>query len=138
MSNNPHLKFAAGPDDTGVIISYNTEAPDVQTGVNPVLSTTGIGLVINPISWSTNEVLVATNEVGNLGTSIPQFLPFADAQIDNVKGVLVCAAANEDVMHGLAPGMPRGVYHSFDYLFYYYNLRANAANRVAKFLAAHP
>ena len=138
MSNNPHLKFAAGPDDTGVIISYNTEAPDVQTGVNPVLSTTGIGLVINPISWSTNEVLVATNEVGNLGTSIPQFLPFADAQIDNVKGVLVCAAANEDLMHGLAPGMPRGVYHSFDYLFYYYNLRANAANRVAKFLAAHP
>jgi hypothetical protein len=34
--------------------------------------------------------------------------------------------------------MPRGVYHSFDYLFYYYNLRANATNRVAKFLAAQP
>ncbi len=138
MSNNPHLKFATGPDDTGVIISYNTEAPDVAIGANPVLSTTGIGLVINPISWSTDEVLVLTNDVRNLGTSIPQFLPYADAQIDKAKGVLVCAAANEDVMHSLTPGMPRGVYHSFDYLFYYYNLRANATNRVAKFLAAHP
>lgn len=27
LAENPHLKFAEGPDDTGVIISYNTEAP---------------------------------------------------------------------------------------------------------------
>lgn len=31
LSNNPHLKFVSGSNDTGVIISYNTEAP----GVNP-------------------------------------------------------------------------------------------------------
>ena len=30
LDNNPHLKFATGPDDTGVIISYNTEAPNVM------------------------------------------------------------------------------------------------------------
>jgi hypothetical protein len=138
LANNPHLKFATGPDDTGVIISYNTEAPDVAPGVNPVLSTTGIGLVINPISWSTNEELVSTSDVRNLGTSLPQFLPYADAKIDQAKGVLVCAAADEDVMYSLSSVMPRGVYHSFDYLFYYYNLRANATNRVAKFLAAQP
>jgi len=29
LTKNPHLKFAEGPDDTGVIISYNTEAPEV-------------------------------------------------------------------------------------------------------------
>ena len=138
LSANPHLKFATGPDDTGVIISYNTEAPDVAPGVNPVLSTTGVGLVINPISWSTDEELASTNDVRNLGSSIPQFVPYADARIDKAKGVLVCTTANEDVMHALTPGMPRGVYHSFDFLFYYYNLRANATGRIAKFLAAQP
>ena len=29
LAQNPHLRFAEGPDDTGVIISYNTEAPTV-------------------------------------------------------------------------------------------------------------
>ena len=27
LAANPHLKFAEGADDTGVIISYNTEGP---------------------------------------------------------------------------------------------------------------
>jgi Protein of unknown function (DUF3089) len=36
LTQNPHLKFAEGPDDTGVIISYNTEAPEV-VGTNPVI-----------------------------------------------------------------------------------------------------
>jgi len=49
LADNPHLKFTEGMDDTGVIISYNTQAPDVELGVNPVLS--GLtGLVINPIT----------------------------------------------------------------------------------------
>jgi hypothetical protein len=134
INNNKHLKFATGPDDTGVIISYNTEAPDVAIGANPVLSTTSIGLVINPISWSTEEDLVLANDSRNLGTSIPSVLPYADARIDKVKGVLICSIANKNVMQSLSSALPKGVYHSFDYLFYYYNLRANAANRVAKFL----
>jgi len=49
IEDNPHLKFAEGPDDTGVIISYNTQAPDVDPADNPVLSGL-VGLVINPIT----------------------------------------------------------------------------------------
>ncbi len=30
----------------------------------------------------------------------------------------------------------KGVYHSFDYLFYYYDLQANAINRINRFLSA--
>jgi len=37
-----------------VIISYNTQAPDVVPGANPVVAT-NIGLVINPISWTRTE-----------------------------------------------------------------------------------
>ena len=51
VSAHPHLKFAEEPDDTGVIISYNTQSPKVQPGHNPVVGN-NIGLVINPISWN--------------------------------------------------------------------------------------
>jgi hypothetical protein len=38
LAENPHLKFASGSGDTGVIISYNTEAPVIEgsNGVVPL------------------------------------------------------------------------------------------------------
>jgi hypothetical protein len=139
LQSNPHLKFATGPDDTGVIISYNTEANDF-TGVNPVLYGE-VGFVINPITWTRDETLADTTQgLGSLfpnktgvWVKIPQY---ADARVDTVKGVLICTTADESriaIIDSLS-GFPKGVYHSFDYPFYYYNLRQNAANRIQKFL----
>lgn len=140
LAANPHLKFAEGPDDTGVIISYNTEGPNVPKGVNPVLSGM-IGIVINPITWTRDETL-ATKEQG-LGSYMPnikgvfsQTPQYADAKVDKAKGVLVCSTANKiefDLIDTLA-GFPDGVYHPFDIPFYYYNLRENAARRTDNFL----
>ncbi len=144
LDSNPHLKFATGPDDTGVIISYNTEAPGV-VGVNPVLYDS-VGLVINPINWKTDSTVATTAE--GLGSFMPlpptfttwqQEPQYADAMVDSAKGVLICSTADASLW---SPGptvnkpgaFPRGVYHSFDIPFYYYNLRANAQNRVNKFL----
>ena len=140
IEDNPHLKFAEGPDDTGVIISYNTQASDVDPADNPVLSGL-VGLVINPITWTRSETLANTTE--GLGSIMPDpvtlvFEPvnqYADAQVDIANGVLICTTADEDGLYELTQhGFPRGVYHSFDYPFYYYNLRANAQNRVNKYL----
>jgi sphingomyelin phosphodiesterase acid-like 3 len=140
LAQNPHLKFADGPDDTGVIISYNTEAPDVPPGTNPVLSGM-VGLVINPITWTRDETLATTAE--GLGSFLPnpatqnysQVPQYADAKIDKTNGVLICSTAN---VEELSPGnqmLAMGIYHNFDYPFYYYNIRANAQNRVNKYLA---
>ena len=63
LAQNPHLKFAEGPDDTGVIISYNTEAPNV-VGNNPVVLPGA--MAINPISWTREESLAKAEE--NLGS----------------------------------------------------------------------
>lgn len=52
LKQNKHLKFAEGADDTGVIISYNTEAPNVKEK-NPVLMDNAIA--INPITWTREE-----------------------------------------------------------------------------------
>jgi pimeloyl-ACP methyl ester carboxylesterase len=139
LDNNPHLKFATGPDDTGVIISYNTEAP-VVNGTNPVLYGM-VGLVINPITWTTDETYAPKTE--SLGSFMPdhslvlQTMPhYADAQIDIAHGVLVCSTAEEPFISDLETlaGFPKGVYHSFDIPLYYYDLRANAQNRVNKYL----
>lgn len=141
LAAHPDLKFASGPDDTGVIISYNTQAPDVSPGANPVLYA-GVGRVINPITWTTDETEAAAAQ--GLGSFMPnpkngqfvQIPQYADARIDKTQGVLIASSPNEDLMFSMSGGLGRGVYHSFDIQFYYFNLRANAANRVARFLAA--
>lgn len=136
LAANPHLKFASGPDDTGVIISYNTQAPVIE-GVNPIIMP-GAN-VINPISWTREETPAPAKD--SLGSILPNedhiFVPvskYADARIDKSKGVLICSTAD---VEELAPGnefFGKGVYHSYDYLFYYFNIRENAANRARIFL----
>jgi Protein of unknown function (DUF3089) len=137
LAQNPHLKFANGPDDTGVIISYNTESSDVNSP-NPILFGS-VGTVINPINWLRDETQAPVSSgLGSLlpdstGTLVP--VPqCADARIDLAKGVLI---ANIPLpLKGLISvidsllGFPQGVYHSFDYPFYYFNIRENAANRI--------
>ena len=143
LARYPHLKFATGPDDTGVIISYNTQAPDVATGTNVVLLPGGIS--INPITWTTEETLAtAAQNLGSITLNpdktvkdglISPVMNYADAQVDKAKGAVICSVADEDT---LSPGTAifvRGVYHSYDYSFYYYDLRANAANRANRFLS---
>jgi len=133
LANNPHLKFAQGPDDTGVIISYNTQAPEVPPGVNPVLYGL-VGMVINPIIWTRDETIATTAQ--GLGSFMPvpptyafmQVPQYADARVDLAKGALICSTADKSL--GFGPG----IFHIYDYSFYYFNLRANAANRVQKFL----
>jgi hypothetical protein len=139
LADNPHLKFAQGPDDVGVIISYNTQAPSVVPPNNPVVSTQ-VGLVINPLTWTRSETEATTAE--GLGSLMPDsvtlnFQPvpqYADARIDLNKGVLVCSTADSNALYKYTSGFGMGVYHSFDYPFYYFNLRANAQNRANKFL----
>lgn len=137
LTKNPHLKFATGPDDTGVIISYNTQSPTVAKGANPVVLDGAIA--INPLTWTRDETTASTSQ--GLGSFMPvagvlaQVPQYADATVSLDKGVVICSTADEAALHALSSGFPSGVYHSFDYLFYYYNLRANAANRAAKFLS---
>ena len=52
LANHPFLKFARGSNDTGVIVSWNTEAPTVA-GKNPVILPGGIA--INPVSWTRTQ-----------------------------------------------------------------------------------
>jgi len=46
--------------------------------------------------------------------------------------VVVCSTPNPKHYEF---GFPEGVYHTFDYPFYFFNVRANAAQRVDAYLA---
>lgn len=133
LEQNPHLKFAQSASDTGVIISYNTEAPVVD-GPNPVVLPHSVA--INPITWTrTAEVAPAEKSLGsriNGGDAGS----LADATLDLERGTVLCSTVDRDQFSANNGLFPKGVYHGQDYPFYYYDLEANAILRTDSFLAA--
>ncbi len=134
----PHLKFAEGADDTGVIISWNIEAPG--TTVNPLIPDGATPISINPITWTRGEETVSAEQsLGSLianraEQTITPMGSIADATVNLERGTVICSTVDVDTY---APGnalFPRGVYHMQDYGFYFYDIRANAANRIEKYL----
>ena len=147
LKQHRFLKFAKGAGDTGVIVSWNTEAPTVD-GTNPVLLPGGIA--INPITWTRKQTTApATKNAGSIeldpatGTpvltsqgKIKRFLDVADARVDKAKGVVICSTiAWQDPPYYTPGGFPMGVLHPFDYPLYFFSVRANAADRVAHYFA---
>lgn len=152
FNKNPHLRFALGPDDTGVIISYNTQGP-LFTGKNPVIFPGA--MAINPITWTrTQGVATAGQNLGSLllkqGGQVvlpaqPSVMDFADAEVTPINPTTSqidpTSTTSVVLCHTVAPTalatnsvFTAGVYHNYDYAFYYNNIEANAANRVHRFL----
>jgi Protein of unknown function (DUF3089) len=147
LARHPFLKFARGARDTGVIVSWNTEAPTVA-GKNPVLLPGG--LAINPITWTRKQTEApAAKNRGSIeldpatgapvlsgNGTIKRFLDVADARVDKAKGVVICSTIPwQDPPYFTPSGIPMGVLHVFDYSLYFFSVRANAADRVARFFA---
>ena len=59
---------------------------------------------------------------------------YADARVDIARGVVICSTVDVNKLSSGNKVFPKGVYHHYDYLFYYYNLRENAAARTNSFL----
>ena len=64
----PYLKFASGENDTGVIVSWNTEGPKnaEENAQNVVVLPNGIS--INPLNWKLDETYAPASE--NLGSLV--------------------------------------------------------------------
>jgi len=140
IAQNEELKFATGADDTGVIVSYNTTSPAPQMADPVVLPG---AMVINPITWTRDETLATAAQnlggiaVGSNGYAVldaqgnPQkVMNYADAQINTAKGTLICSTADPGTLDPGNSLVAAGIYHNFDYPFYYFDIRANAANRI--------
>ena len=145
LAANPHLKFATGECDTGVIIAWNTEGPkNVETNAHNlvVLPKTRS---INPLNWKLDETYApASLNLGSIEldevTGEPEIADVgADAQINLARGVVVTNAkvppVPEDVAKASAAFFGEDGRHAYDYMYYYNNIKENANKRVAAYLS---
>ena len=142
LAENANLKFAERADDTGVIISYNTEAP-VVAGNDPVWLKGSIA--VNPISWTRGAAKVSpADNLGSLtkeldGGALSLDVPgIADAYLNLERGTVVCSSVERskyETPAGNTHLFGSGIYHGWDYGFYYMNIRQNAKERIKAFLS---
>jgi hypothetical protein len=138
LEANPHVKFATGETDTGVILSWNTEGPE-NVKANPktaVLLPHGIS--INPLNWKRDETYApASANLGSLvtdeDTEKTEIRDIgADAQVNLARGTVVTNADAEpgEMVDFTGPQS----FHEIDYAIYYNNLKDNVAKRIAAYL----
>ncbi len=138
LTQNPNIPFATSSDDTGCIVSWNTEGPANKGKHNAVVKPNAHS--INPINWVTDDTYVPTSD--NLGslTSIEEGIVepgIADAQIDLERGVVV--VSTEAAKPFAIPAAMQDIfgpesYHGQDYGFFYMNIRKNAEDRISAYL----
>ena len=139
LAEYPHLRFASGEDDTGVIVSFNSEAEGVNDSLMIPAGTRT--LAINPLNWKTDgtpagkeENLGAcfTDYGGNIVSEIPQL---TGAYIDAERGALKVTDVTPEEYPPVLPIFSDGVYHLYDYQFFYRNLQENVGVRLDAYLA---
>ena len=137
LEKYPYLKFATGENDTGVIVSWNTEGPkNVEENAPNAVVLPG-AISINPLNWKLDETYAPASE--NLGSFMPNMDAGryeitdigADAQVVLKRGVIVTNAKYDHPAAAEFFG-PQS-FHEDDYTFYYNNLKDNVAKRIAAY-----
>ena len=141
LEENPHMKFATGEDDAGVIISWNTEGPKntEQNSTNLVLLPDAIS--INPLNWKLDDAYAPASE--NLGSLVANEETWsteirdigADAQVNTERGVVVTNA--DAVPNEMQEFAGPQSYHQDDYSIFFNNIKDNVAKRIATYKASH-
>ena len=134
----PQIVPASGTDDTGVVISFDCEAPEVgDTFINPAGKKV---YSINPLNWKTDSTPAGKEE--NLGAcfttysgEIRQEIPgLCGCYIDMERGALKVTDIEMSAYPPVVPGLPEGAYHIYDYQFFFRNLQENVKLRTETYL----
>ena len=130
----PQLKPAQGEKDTGVIITFTTEAEDVtESAFIPAGMKT---LAINPLNWkpdgekadkTLNLGACFTDYEGTIQEEVPAL---TGAYLDAERGTLKVTDIDPEVYNATLPILGPGVYHLYDYQFFYRNLQQNVQDRI--------
>lgn len=134
----PYIQPAKCADDLGKVIIFNSEAPEVTSSaiVPEGLKT----FAINPLTWSCgsqkalktlNAGACFTDYSGTVVREVPQL---TGCYIDSKRGTLKVTDVDKKEF---VPGLPlftEGVYHIYDYQFFYRNLQQNVNLRIKTFM----
>lgn len=139
LDANPHMKFATGETDAGVVVSWNTEGPkNVEEGAYNIAVLAG-GISINPLNWKLDDTYASAEE--NLSSRMPtneEQTEFeiadigADAQVNLERGVVVTNTSADPIVMSEYFG-PQS-FHNGDYTFFYRNIQDNVAKRINTYL----
>lgn len=132
--NHPHLRTARGACDTGVIISYNSQAPGK---VKSPFTGNSEYYCINPVNWRTDSQVAQKQEHKGSrffdrksGKAVDR-KSFIQATVDPSAGALIVTPAEPGKYDTRVLG--QGVYHMFDLNFFYHDLRENGKLRISSF-----
>lgn len=140
IAQYPHLKFAEGAGDVGVIVSFNSEAESVSSSL--IVPEGTKTLSINPLNWKTDGAAAAAEEnkgacftdySGAIRSEIPRL---TGAYLDPARGTLKVTDVKPEDYPPVLDLFEPGVYHLYDYQFFYRNLEENVKLRVNAYL--HP
>lgn len=132
----PDVHFAQGENDTGVLIAFNSE--DVKINDSLMITRGTKTMAINPLNWKTdgtpadkslNLGACFTDYEGKIKKEIPQL---TGAYIDKERGALKVTDINPKDYPGVL--FEDGIYHLYDYQFFYRNLEKNVQNRIKSFI----
>ena len=131
----PHLMPAMSETDTGVIVSFNSEDKDITSSL--IIGEDEKTYSINPLNWkTTSEIADKTLNMGACFTDysgkIKEEIPnLTGAYIDEKRGALKVT----DVKPEDYPGklFDDGIYHLYDYQFFFRNLEENVNTRLSAF-----
>ena len=137
LAKHPHLKMATSEDDTGVIISFNSESEGVEDSIMVPNGTRTLG--INPLNWTTDST--PADKSLNKGACFTKYSGAIKQEIPQLTGAYLDAERGTLIVTDVEPGdyssslFPDGVYHLYDYQFFYRNLQENVAVRLESFLS---
>ena len=134
----PQLSPARGEMDTGVIVAFTSEAEGVkESNFVPAGKKT---LAINPLNWKTdgekagkelNLGACFTDYDGKIQDEIPEL---TGAYLDEERGTLKVTDIDPEVYNATLPILEPGVYHLYDYQFFYRNLEKNVQDRIQAYV----
>jgi len=127
------LNAAQSSDDVGAIITFNTQSYASSGG--PMLLTGAH--CINPLSWKTDSTkALASENMGacfynnNTGEFQREIDEYCSAQINTeTSALLTSIPAGDANVLDFGPWKD-GIYHRFDYAFWYRNLQKNVSDRI--------
>ena len=139
VAEYPHLKPAEEETDTGVIVAFNSEDKDITSSL--IIGEDEKTFSINPLNWKTtseiadktlNKGACFTDYSGNVKKEIPDL---TGAYIDEKRGALKVT----DIKPEDYPGklFDDGIYHLYDYQFFFRNLQENVAKRLSAYNEKH-
>lgn len=134
----PYIRPAQSADDLGTVIMFNSEAPEVTSSL--MVPHGEKSFCINPLNWRTDGTMADkalnsgacfTDYSGSIKREVPQL---TGCYIDSVRGTLKVTDIDKKEF---VPGLPlfsEGVYHIYDYQFFYRNLQQNVNLRIKTFM----